>query len=125
MSSAASTTATTATVDQQLNEMILKGDILGAFEKFYAEDVVMQENLTEPFVGKEVNRKREAEFMASVEQFHSATLLSSGVNGDVTFGEWEADMTFKGGMRVKMTEVAVRRWKNGQVIHERFYYSKG
>ena len=28
----------------QLNQMILEGKILDAFEKFYADDVVMQDN---------------------------------------------------------------------------------
>ena len=29
---------------RQLNDQITKGDILGAFDKFYAENVTMQEN---------------------------------------------------------------------------------
>jgi ketosteroid isomerase-like protein len=114
----------TAVLDQQLNETILKGDILGAFDKFYADDVVMQENVAEPTAGKAANRKREEDFLASVETFHGAALLSSAVNGDVTFGEWEVDATYKGAGRLKLTQTAVRRWKGGQVIHERFYYSK-
>jgi hypothetical protein len=118
-------TTTTADLDRQLNETILKGDILGAFDRFYADHVVMQENLTDPFVGKAVNRKREEDFLSSVEAFHSAALLSSAVNGDVTFGEWEVDATYKGAGRFKLTQTAVRRWKNGHVVHERFYYSKG
>jgi ketosteroid isomerase-like protein len=114
----------TADLDRQLNETILKGDILGAFDKFYADDVVMQENSAEPTVGKAANRKREEAFLGSVEAFHGAALLSSAVNGDVTFGEWEFDATYKGAGRFKLTQVATRRWKDGQVVHERFYYSK-
>jgi hypothetical protein len=113
-----------ATIDNQLNQMILQGQILDAFEKFYAEDVVMQENLTEPKVGKTVNRKAEQEFIGSIEQFHGAALLGSAVNGERSYSEWEFDATYKGGHRVKMTQVAVRQWKNGLVAHERFYYSK-
>jgi hypothetical protein len=116
---------TTADLDKQLNETILKGDILGAFDKFYAENVVMQENSAEPTAGKAANRKREEDFLASIEAFHGAALLSSAVNGDVSFGEWEFDATYKGAGRFKLTQTSVRRWKNGQVVHERFYYSKG
>src|SRR5204862_7172895 len=103
------------TLDNQLNQQILSGDALGAFEKFYADDVVMQENVEEPRVGKDTNRKLEQEFFASVEQFHGAKLLGSAVNGDVSYSEWEDDITFKGGKRVKMTQVAARRWKGGKV----------
>ena len=31
-----------------LNDRILAGDILGAFEAYYADDIVMSENGTEP-----------------------------------------------------------------------------
>ena len=123
--STATLTKTTADLDRQLNDTILQGDILGALDRFYAEDVVMQENLAEPTVGKAANHVRERAFLDSVEQFHGAALLSSAVNGDVTFGEWDLDLTFKSGPRTKMTQVAVRRWKDGLIVHERFYYSKG
>ena len=82
-----------ATLDHELNQMILKGQILDAFERFYAEDVVMQENLTTPKVGKDVNRKAEQDFVGSIEQFHGAALLGSAVNDDRTYSEWEFDAT--------------------------------
>ena len=123
MSTASQSQPNIAKLDHELNQAILSGDILKAFEKYYANDVVMQENDSAPFAGKEVNRKREQEFVDSVEQFHGAKLLGEAVNGDVSFSEWEYDVTFKGGGgRVKMEQVASRRWKNGQVVHERFYY---
>jgi len=114
-----------ATLDRQLNDQIAKGDILVAFDRFYAEDVSMQENSDPPFAGKTTNRKREEEFVASVQEIHSVKLLSSAVNGDVSFSEWEFDATYKGGTRLKLSEVAVRRWKNERIAQERFYYNKG
>lgn len=113
-----------AALDQALNEAILSGKALEAFEQYYAEDVVMQENSDEPRVGKEANRKAEVEFFSSLAEFHEGKLLSSAVNGDVTFGEWFMDVTFKNGYRLKLAQVAVRRWKNGKIAHERFYYHK-
>lgn len=114
-----------ATLDKALNDQILSGDILGAFEKYYAPDVVMQENSAEPFVGKDVNRKREQEFVNSIEAFHGAAVLGSAVTGDLSYSEWTMDVTFKGGVRVQLAQVAARRWKNGQIVNERFYYNKG
>jgi ketosteroid isomerase-like protein len=125
MSTMSTATPDTAALDQALNEMILSGKALEAFEKFYADEVVMQENSEEPRKGKEANRKAEQEFMASVEAFNGASVKASAVNGDVTFSEWEMDITFKGGHRVKMNQVAVRQWKNGKIAHERFFYNKG
>ena len=112
----------TATPDRKLNQAILAGDILNAFETYYAEDVVMHENDSQPFTGKSVNRKREQDFVNSVQDFHEARLLGEAVNGDTSYSEWEYDLTFKSGIRMKLQQVAARRWKNGQVSHERFYY---
>jgi len=84
---------------------------------------VMHENDSPPFTaGKSVNRKREEDFVNSVQEFHEARLLGEAVNGDTSYSEWEYELTFKSGLRVKLQQVAARRWKNGQVSHERFYY---
>jgi len=125
MSTASKSQPDVATLDRELNKAILAGDILNAFEKFYAADVVMQENDSEPFVGKDVNRKREQDFVNSVEQLHGAKLLGEAVNGDRSYSEWEYDVTFKGGKRTEMQQVASRRWKGGEVVQERFYYKSG
>jgi ketosteroid isomerase-like protein len=115
----------TAVLDQTLNDMVLSGKALEAFELFYADDVVMQENSEEPRAGKEVNRKAEEEFFASLQEFHEGKVLASAVNGDTSFSEWYMDVTFKNGYRLKLAQVAVRKWKDGKVIHERFFYNKG
>ena len=57
-------------LDAQLNQMILDGQILEAFDRFYGENVVMQENNQEPTVGKAANRAREEQFVGSVAELH-------------------------------------------------------
>ncbi len=111
----------TATLDAELNAMIRQGKSLEAFERFYADDVVMMEN-DEAFEGKEVNRKREQEFFGSVKEVHEAGIGATAVNGDISFCEQFFDITFKDGNRMKMQEVAVRTWRDGKIIKERFYY---
>src|SRR3954470_3695854 len=123
--SSATQSPNVSALDSELNQAILSGKIMEAFEKFYAHDCVMQENAEAPRVGKDANREAEKAFMESVQEFHGASLLGSAVSGDRSYSEWEYDITFKGGKRMKMNQVAARQWKNGQVAHERFYYSKG
>jgi hypothetical protein len=74
------------------------------------------------FNGKDVNRKREQDFVNSVQQFHGARLLGEAVNGEISYSEWEYDVRFKNGSRTKLQQVVSRPWKNGQVSHERFYH---
>ena len=47
----------------ELNSLIQQGKILEAFEKFYAPEVIMQENENEPSVGKDACRSNEEAFV--------------------------------------------------------------
>ena len=112
------------TSDTEVNQMILTGKAMEAFEKHYAENVEMVENFEPPCLGKEKNRARELEFFGKIGEFHGAELLASAYDDakNTGFSEWMWDLTFKGGPRIQMKQVAVRRWANGKVVHERFYY---
>lgn len=109
-------------LDKQLNDMILSGQALEAFERFYADDVVMEEP-TGRREGKDANREYEKQFFASIAEFHGATLVSAAVTGDTSFSEWVWDVTFRDGNRVKMEQAARRLWKDGKISAERFYYN--
>jgi ketosteroid isomerase-like protein len=110
------------TLDKDLNQLILTGKALDAFEKYYADDVVMQENTDEPRRGKAANREAEQQFFASVESVGKFELVHAAVGDGVSFSQWEFDITFKNGDRRQATQVARRVWKDGKVIDERFYY---
>jgi ketosteroid isomerase-like protein len=109
-------------LDKKLNDAILQGKAMEAFEELYADDVVMQENTDTEYRGKDFNRQREIDFFASVEAWHGGAVLAAAASGDVSFSEWEMEVTLKGVGRIKMTQVAVRRWKDGKIVHERFYH---
>lgn len=117
--------STIAAFDKDLNEEILTGKAMEGFERYYADDVVMQENADTPFVGKDFNRQREIDFFSSIAEFHGAKVEATAVNGDTSFGQWWMDVTFKNGFRAALNQVAVRKWKDGKIVHERFFYNKG
>lgn len=123
MTATATERTTIAALDAELNQMVLQGKILEAFDRFYDESVVMQENAATPTVGKTANRAREVKFVESIEQFHGAQVLGSGAGADRSYSEWTMDVTFKGGIRVKLEQVAARQWRNGKIVHERFYFN--
>jgi len=109
-------------LNNKLDQAIFAGRALEAFEELYDEDCVMQENTDAETRGKAVNRKREQDFFATVEQFHGGQIRSSGHGGDVSFTEYDMDVTLKGVGRIQLNQVAVRRWKDGKIVHERFYH---
>ena len=110
---------------KEMNEMILQGKSMEAFEKFYAEDVTMQENSEEPRVGKDTNREFEKQFMENVEEFHGMKLNATAFsdNDEVVMNYWDMDVTFKGKERKKSSQVAVQKWKDGKIVKERFFYN--
>ncbi|MEM9072770.1 MAG: nuclear transport factor 2 family protein [Myxococcota bacterium] len=108
--------------ESELNAMILKGQGMEAFEKFYADNVVMQENRQDPRKGKDACRTYEQEFFGAVAEFHGAELHHSAVDGDRSYSEWTFDVTFKDGKRMTNTQIAARTWKDGRVVFERFFY---
>lgn len=109
--------------DRKLNDMILQGKILEAFDKFYAEDILMGEDGDER-VGKAANREYEEQFVDALEEFHAAEVKARAVDEDnnVTFSQWFNDMTLEGVGRVQQKQVAVRTWnEEGQITREQFY----
>ena len=72
-----------AELEKKLNDAILSGKAMEAFEELYDENVVMQENSDPEFRGKELNRKREVDFFSSVEAWHDGkvTALADRYNG--------------------------------------------
>lgn len=110
---------------KQLNQMVFQGQILEAFDRFYHPNVVMQENLEAERVGKEANRAYEEQFVGALEAVHGGGIDHVLVDEDqqVAMIESWMDVSFKDGNRVKMAQVAVQQWKEGQVIHERFYHA--
>ncbi len=107
---------------EDLNTMVLKGQILEAFEKYYADDVVMQENEQPPTAGKDANREREKQFLANLAEFRGAEVKAVTVGDNITMVEWFYDYTHKEWGKITHHQVAVQRWKDGKIIHERFYY---
>ena len=106
---------------QAVVDGILKGDILGTFDRFYADDVVMSENGADERVGKAANRAYEEAFVNGVE-FHGAEVGAVVVEGDRAAVEWTFEFTPKGGERTVQKQVALQTWKDGQVVREVFYH---
>jgi hypothetical protein len=107
---------------EDIKTLVSQGKAMEAFEKYYGEEVVMQENETPATIGKVANRDRELEFFSKVIEFRSAELKSVAYGDDVIMSEWFVDYTHADWGKVTHDQVSVQRWKDGKVIHERFYY---
>ena len=111
---------------KNLYNQVAQGQLMEAFETYYAENVIMVEPKGTR-EGKDACRKSEEEFMSSVEAFHGMEVKAIAEDNDKekVLIEVTMDLTFKGGNRVVMEQVSVQKWENGQIVHERFYYNAG
>jgi ketosteroid isomerase-like protein len=107
----------------EIKTLVLQGKAMAAFEKYYGENVVMQENETPATIGKTANRERELEFFAKVIEFRNTEVKSVAYGDDVIISEWFVDYTHADWGKVTHDQVSVQRWQDGKVVHERFYYT--
>ena len=114
---------TTETNIEELNALVLNGKTMEAFEKFYHQDVQMQENENPPVIGKEANREREQEFLNNVSEFRNASVEGVASNGNISFVIWNYDYTHKQWGERNYRQVSVQHWKDGQIVKEQFFYA--
>lgn len=107
-----------------VNDLILQGKALEAFDQYYHDDVIMQENDNPKVIGKEANRAREEEFFNSITDFRGAKVLKVAIGeNNTTMVEWHMDYTHKDWGIRNITQVAVQQWQEGKIINEKFYYA--
>lgn len=107
----------------ELNDLILKGDTLRALEIFYADTVVMQENEELPRIGKASCLENERGNLSNIKEFTYKLLNQAiDVKNNVVFSEWVINFTTNSDKKMKITEVSVQNWADGQIIREKFYY---
>ncbi len=109
---------------KDIYKMIGEGKMMDAFEKYYSEDVFMQELGEEPRLGKAANRKYELDFLESVKEIHGAgiTAMASNEEDKVVFIENWMDVSFKFNIRMKIIQVNVQNWEGDQIVKEVFYH---
>lgn len=118
----------TTNVQQRLNDLfgyIRQGKIIEAMTEFYDRDAAMQENANPPTIGQAANIEREKQFMSGVKEWKGFNVTASAVGDNVTFYECSLDFIATSGQPVHMEQVVVSKWRDGKIVHERFYYDAG
>jgi hypothetical protein len=107
-----------------LNNSILSGKILEAYEKYYASDVTMQENENPATIGKDACRVNEEAFVNGITDFRKAAVKNVILSDNISVVEWEFDFTHKDWGVRNYTQVTVQRWNDeGQIVNEKFNYN--
>lgn len=118
----------TQNLQQRLNDLfgyIRQGKIVEAMNEFYDKDTVMQDNANPPTKGLAANIEREKQFLNGVKEWKGFNVTAAGVGDNVTLYECTMDFIATSGQPVHMEQVSVAKWKNGKIVHERYYYDTG
>jgi hypothetical protein len=106
-----------------LNDLIIQGKFLEAFDAYYHEEVLIQINEDEVIEGKKENRKIKEKFLDSLIEWNSAQPLKVSYGEGVTMVEWLYVFSHKIEGNKKILHVAVQEWKEGKIIKEKLYYN--
>lgn len=110
---------------QGLLDHIRSGKVIEAMNEFYDHETVMQDNANPPTKGLAANIEREKQFLSGVKEWKGFDVKASAAGDHVTFYECTMDFIATNGQPVHMEQVSVAKWKNGKIVHERFYYDTG
>jgi ketosteroid isomerase-like protein len=110
---------------QDLLDHIRNGKVIEAMNEFYDQDTVMQDNANPSTKGLAANIEREKQFLNGVKEWKGFNVKASAAGDNVTFYECTMDFIATNGQPVHMEQVSVAKWKNGKIVHERYYYDTG
>ena len=93
-----------------------------AIEEFYTPDASMQENQSEPRVGRELHVANERKVLARAKAVHSECIRPVFVNGDHVVIRWIFRFEWLDGTVTQMEELAYQRWEGERLAQEQFFY---
>ena len=102
--------------------LVESGKTVEAMERFYAEHASMQENTTEPRVGKAALIKHEEAALTSISKLRATCVRPVFVSGDLVVIRWIFEIEDKKGKTMKFEELAHQRWEGNHMVQEQFFY---
>jgi hypothetical protein len=106
---------------EELDNMVVNGQMIEAFEKFFHDDCVTHYSHKDKSAGKAEKKSRLVHFFKNIAETNSVVLHSVAVGDNVTMSEMTFEYTFNDGTRLRWNEVLRRIWADDKVIDERYY----
>ncbi len=100
------------------------------YERFYDENVVVQENLQAPRIGRALSIDRQKQMNANVQELHDFKIGAVLVDGfseahpldGHSVIEMHLEITTVDGYRIHIQELGLQTWREGRIVHERYFY---
>ncbi len=106
-----------------LDAQVAQGDIIGAFQKYAADQCVTLSNDHDKTHSKSQKLEALRGFFNNIARINRVELLAAQTGENVTDSQFEFDFTNRQGEQLVFNEVIRRTWQNDQVVEE--YYLLG
>jgi hypothetical protein len=103
-------------------ELVETGQGVAALEEFYADDASMQENQSDPRIGKPALVAHEIAAQGTVTDMTARCIRPILIEGDTVVLRWAFNYVDGRGRRVQFEELAYQRWAGDRVVAEQFFY---
>lgn len=105
------------------NEMVKKGMIVDATEKFFAPNAQTVDFDGTITINKPEMIAKMQGFAGAIANVNEITLHHASITGNVSFAEFTFDFDMKDGSKILWHEIIRSVWENGQIIQEQYFKS--
>lgn len=102
--------------------MVESGAHAEAIEAFYAEQASMQENLSNPRVGRAALVAHERAVLARARAVRSTCVRPVLAAGRIVVIRWIFEFQWLDGSHTRLEELAYQEWENDRIVREQFFY---
>jgi len=107
---------------EQFIAMVESNEHDKAIEKFYTVDASMQENQSEPRVGRDNLVANEKNMLLKVKSLISKCIRPYFINGDEVVIQWYFRFEWKNGTISEIEEITRQNWHGELIKTEKFFY---
>ncbi|WP_299116461.1 nuclear transport factor 2 family protein [uncultured Winogradskyella sp.] len=93
-----------------------------AIEEFYAIDASIQENQSEPRIGRSNLIDNERKVLSKAKSVHSKCIRPVFIKENHVVIRWKFKFTWLDNSVTEIEEIAVQHWENEYILEEKFYF---
>jgi len=103
------------------NEMVKKGQIVEATEKYFASSATTLDFDGTATKGKSEMITKMKGFAGAIAKVNGITLHHASTSGNVSFAEFTFDFDMKDGSKILWHEIIRSVWENGEIVNEEYF----
>jgi hypothetical protein len=103
------------------NEMVKKGQIVEATEKYFAANAKTLDFDGTATEGKPAMIAKMQGFAGAIAKVNGITLHHTSLTGDVSFAEFTFDFDMADGSKILWHEILRSVWENGLIVEEQYF----